>query len=92
MNRRIIFKGFAALLGLATTPFVFSQSKPTGPKPLILTEAQWKQKLTPAQFAVLRNEGTERSGTSPLNDEKRTGVYHCAGCDLALFTSKMSNS
>ena len=89
MNRRIIFKGFTALLGLATTPFVFSQSKPTGPKPLILTEAQWKQKLTPAQFAVLRNEGTERSGTSPLNDEKRTGVYHCAGCDLALLTSKM---
>lgn len=52
-----------------------------------LTEAQWKEKLTKEQFAVLRKEATERAGTSPLNDEKRVGVYHCAGCDLPLFES-----
>ena len=58
-------------------------------EPLKLDDAQWQQRLTPAQYRVLRHEGTERAGTSPLNDEKRKGVYHCAGCDLALFTSAM---
>jgi peptide-methionine (R)-S-oxide reductase len=56
---------------------------------LVLTEAQWKQRLTEAQFAVLRQEGTERAGTSPLNMEKRKGKFHCAGCDLPLFGSEM---
>ncbi len=89
MNRRKIFKGFTALLGLSAAPWVFSQSKPTAANALVLSEAQWKQKLSPAQFAILRTEGTERAGSSPLNNEKRKGVYHCAGCDLALFTSEM---
>jgi peptide-methionine (R)-S-oxide reductase len=52
-----------------------------------LTVAEWKRKLTPAQFDVLRRHGTERPFTSPLNDEKREGTYACAGCDLPLFTS-----
>lgn len=64
-----------------------------GPKAVIekltLSEEQWKKQLTPAQFKVLRDEGTERAGTSELNHEKRKGVFHCAGCDLALFTSEM---
>lgn len=50
-----------------------------------LSEAEWRARLTPLQFAVLRQGDTERAGTSPLNREKRAGVYHCAGCDLALF-------
>lgn len=50
-----------------------------------LSEAQWRERLTQAQFRVLREEGTERAFTSPLNDEKRDGFYHCAGCDLPLF-------
>jgi peptide-methionine (R)-S-oxide reductase len=58
-------------------------------EPLLLTDAQWRQRLTPAQYNVLREEGTERAGTSPLNNEKRKGYYHCAGCDLPLFTSSM---
>jgi peptide-methionine (R)-S-oxide reductase len=53
------------------------------------SEAEWKQSLTPAQFDVLRQEGTERPFTSPLNDEKRPGVFVCAGCSLPLFTSAM---
>jgi peptide-methionine (R)-S-oxide reductase len=53
------------------------------------SEAEWKQSLSAAQFDVLRREGTERSFTSPLNDEKRPGVFVCAGCSLPLFTSAM---
>jgi peptide-methionine (R)-S-oxide reductase len=64
-----------------------------GPEPkiekLTLSEAEWKKRLTSPQFAVLRDEGTERSGTSPFNDEKRKGVFHCAGCDHPVFTSEM---
>ena len=58
-------------------------------EPLKRSEAEWKQSLTPPQFDVLRREGTERSFTSPLNDEKRPGVFVCAGCGLPLFTSAM---
>jgi len=53
-----------------------------------LSEAEWRKRLTPEQFHILRDEGTERAFTSPLNDEKRDGTFHCAGCDLALFDSK----
>jgi len=57
--------------------------------PITRTDAEWKQLLTPAQFGVLRQEGTERPFTSPLNGEKRAGVFVCAGCTLPLFTSQM---
>lgn len=52
------------------------------------TEAEWRAALTPAQFAVLREEDTEPSGSSPLNLEKRKGIFHCAGCDLAAYSSE----
>lgn len=52
-----------------------------------LTEAEWKDRLDPLAFRVLRKEATERAFTSPLNNEKRAGVFHCAGCDLAIFDS-----
>jgi len=51
------------------------------------TEEQWRLKLTPEQFHVLRQHGTERAWTSALNDEHRTGVFNCAGCGQPLFTS-----
>ncbi len=53
------------------------------------SEDEWRQQLSQQAFHVLRDEGTERSHTSPLNDEKRDGVYVCAGCDLPLFSSEM---
>ena len=51
------------------------------------TEAEWRKILTPEQFHILREEGTEWAGTSPLNKEKRKGTYSSAGCDLVLYTS-----
>lgn len=51
------------------------------------SEAEWRAELTPEQFRVLREEGTERAGTSPLNHEKREGMFKCAGCGQALFPS-----
>lgn len=52
------------------------------------TAEEWKKILTPEQFHVLREEGTERAFTSPLNDEKHEGTFVCAGCELPLFPSK----
>jgi peptide-methionine (R)-S-oxide reductase len=52
-----------------------------------LTKADWKRRLTPEQFYVLREHGTEQAGTSPLNHEKRKGIFACAGCDQPLFSS-----
>ena len=52
------------------------------------TQDQWRARLSKEQFYVLREHGTERSGSSPLDHEKRFGVFHCAGCDLALYDSK----
>ncbi|MBI2891892.1 MAG: peptide-methionine (R)-S-oxide reductase MsrB [Nitrospirae bacterium] len=54
-----------------------------------LSEDEWRKRLAPEQYHVLREEGTERAGTSPLNHEKRRGKFLCAGCDLELFTSEM---
>ena len=62
---------------------------PSASVPLTLSSEEWRKRLTPDQYAVLRKEGTERAGTSPLDAEKRPGVFACAGCDLPLFTSAM---
>lgn len=58
-------------------------------EPLRRSEAEWKKILTPAQFEVLREDGTERAFSSPLDCEKRPGIFVCAGCGLPLFTSRM---
>ena len=52
-----------------------------------LSKSDWKKRLSQEEFAVLRDEATERAFSSPLNNEKRAGTYHCAGCDLSLFSS-----
>lgn len=56
---------------------------------IVRSEEEWRSLLTDEQFAVLRQEATERAFTSPLNDEKRAGLFHCAGCDLPLYSSEV---
>ena len=57
------------------------------PGTVSLSDAEWRERLTPAQYRVLRQQGTEYAGSSPLNGEKRAGVFLCAGCGAALFGS-----
>ena len=52
-------------------------------------DTEWRNLLTPEQYYILREEGTEPAGSSPLDKEYRQGEYRCAGCDLLLFTSAM---
>ena len=88
MKRRSFISLFAAL---ALSRFAHA-AKPEDPiqiQKLTLSKDEWKKRLTPAQFSVLREEGTEPAGSSPLNAEKRKGHFACAGCDLPLFTSDM---
>jgi peptide-methionine (R)-S-oxide reductase len=89
MNRRtLIGAGGATLLGGLA---LFGANQKSHAKPgnfeIKFSEAEWKKRLTPQQYSVLRNESTERAGSSPLNKEKRKGVFACAGCALPLFSS-----
>jgi peptide-methionine (R)-S-oxide reductase len=56
--------------------------------PVSKSDEDWRRTLTPDQYAVLRKHGTERAGTSPLNGEKRAGMFVCAGCSQPLFSSE----
>ncbi len=60
----------------------------TTPFEITRTPEEWRRVLTPAQFYVLREHGTERAGTSPLDKTYAPGTYDCAGCDLPLFSSE----
>ena len=65
-----------------------SQSAPADSTARIVkSDAQWRAQLTPEQFYILRQHGTERPGTSPLNREKRAGLFTCAACGETLFAS-----
>ncbi len=92
MNRR---RFVIALAGSATVPLWLTHistvrgGKTLDSNKIELSAAEWRNRLTPEQYHVLRDEGTERAGTSPLNDEKRDGTFICAGCDQALFHSSM---
>ncbi len=89
MTRRLLL-GLLAGLGLSRrTASAAPAATPTHPEPVQLSAAEWKQRLSAAQYEVLRREGTERPFSSALNGEKRAGRYLCAGCELPLFTSDM---
>src|SRR3546814_13195756 len=63
------------------------QAESKEPFEVNLSDAEWKKRLTPRQYAVLRKAATERPFSSPLNEEHRKGVFLCAGCRLPLFSS-----
>ena len=91
MTRRTLLTTLAALgLGGGAARTIGADSKGKlsgGVAKLNLSDAEWKSRLTAEQYQVLRREGTESPGSSALNREKRTGTYHCAGCELPLFSS-----
>ena len=102
-RRQFLSRALAGLAGAsllratsAATPAA-PASTPTGARSpgnsspiekVVKTDDEWRKILTPAQYSVLRKEGTEHPFSSPLNNEKRKGTFACAGCDLVLFESK----
>ncbi|MDB5649475.1 MAG: methionine sulfoxide reductase [Hyphomicrobiales bacterium] len=85
-RRNLLEKG-RALLGLAALGAVPTVARAETFE-VTKSDAEWKKLLSPAQYDVLRHEGTERAFTSPLNEEKHAGLFHCAGCDLPVYSSK----
>lgn len=87
MNRTAFLGGLAAAAGAAA--MLHAATARAGVYAVTHTDAQWRALLGPQRYEILREGGTEPSGSSPLLGEKRSGMYRCAGCSLALFSSKM---
>jgi peptide-methionine (R)-S-oxide reductase len=93
-TRRVLLGTFAATSAIAVggtllgwrLPGSGAQAKP-GTFEITKSDAEWRRILTPEQYYVLRGHGTERRFTSPLDGEKRKGIFHCAGCELAVYSS-----
>lgn len=82
MNRRRF------TLAALATPFAGTAFAGEGMFEVTRTEAEWRAMLTPLQYRVMREEGTERAGSSPLDKLYDPGTYHCRGCDQALYSSE----
>ncbi|WP_404787904.1 peptide-methionine (R)-S-oxide reductase MsrB [Altericista sp. CCNU0014] len=92
MKRRYLLQASAAMVGAAGLSRYLSgcakeRAVATPPFEVVKTETEWRKILTPAQFYVLRQHGTEQAGTSPLDRQYGKGNYRCVGCDLPLFAS-----
>jgi peptide-methionine (R)-S-oxide reductase len=91
IDRRTMLLAGAALGAVAATSRFGKAETMTTTEQTIdwrkLSDAEWRKRLTPEQYNVLRKHGTERAGSSPLDHEKRKGIFECGGCSLPLFSS-----
>ncbi|MDZ5698950.1 peptide-methionine (R)-S-oxide reductase MsrB [Chelativorans sp. M5D2P16] len=91
-RRNFLYGGLGAVTALAGGALMFRGGSGGSAKAesfeIVKSEEEWRAILTPEQYDVLREEATERAFSSPLNDEKRAGLFHCAGCDLPLYSSE----
>jgi len=92
-RRRALFMGGLGVLGLAGLTWreqgaSVAAQPPHKPFTVVHTPEEWRRMLTAQQYDVLRESGTERPYSSPLNDEHRDGTFGCAGCNTRLFSSK----
>jgi peptide-methionine (R)-S-oxide reductase len=86
-RRRLIAGGVAGAAAAFWSTWRLAEAGAADTFEITHTDAEWRKLLTRDQYAVLRHEATERPFSSPLNHEKRRGLYACAGCDLDLFSS-----
>src|ERR1700756_3287785 len=89
IDRRVLLATVAGLFSLAALRWLrVSSATAAGQKfEIEKTDAEWRAQLTPQQYDILRNQGTERPWSSALLKEHRKGIFACAGCDLPLFSS-----
>jgi peptide-methionine (R)-S-oxide reductase len=87
-RRRFLTTSSVAILGGALGAAACAKPAPAERFELTLTDAEWKKRLTPAQYATLRQEATDVPGKSPFLNEHRPGIFNCAGCALPLYSSK----
>ncbi|MGF1514834.1 MAG: peptide-methionine (R)-S-oxide reductase MsrB [Elainellaceae cyanobacterium] len=95
MNRRSLLQAGGLLLGTSALSLLVKASEATasgsesnGEYEVTKTEAEWRELLTPQQFRILRQQGTERPGSSPLTHNHEAGNYTCAGCGSPVFSSQ----
>jgi peptide-methionine (R)-S-oxide reductase len=88
ISRRNLLLGSVALASIATLWWIYDTGEARGTFEIERTDAEWRRLLSKAQYEVLRLHRTEIPGSSPLNREKRKGLYACAGCELPLFASE----
>ncbi|WP_163266609.1 peptide-methionine (R)-S-oxide reductase MsrB [Chelativorans alearense] len=91
-RRNFLYAGAGAIAALGGGAFILRDrpgaSAAAETFEIARSDEEWRAILSPQQYAVLREEATERAFTSPLNEEKRAGLFHCAGCDLPLYSSE----
>lgn len=91
MSRRMFLGSTAAAAALAALGYAFRGGRADAEEKsfeIAMSDTEWKRELTPEQFRVLRGHATERASSSPLDREKRAGLFHCAGCDLPVYSSE----
>ncbi len=86
LNRRNLLLGIAG--GAAFVPMALRQATAGQKFEVMRSDAEWRAMLTPLQYKVMRKEGTERAGSSPLDKNYAAGTYHCRGCDLPIYDAK----